>query len=116
MTHEKHMRFKFQSIDTVLPEHGHVHSCLSCLWLLLQFLLKVESYCPPFPYHTAVQWLSSGKVYYDIFCVLRTKIKIFLNKKHPQPPQFQQHLLNLNAKAGEMSIFKNPFNCTIPNL
>ncbi|XP_023724818.1 general transcription factor II-I repeat domain-containing protein 2 [Cryptotermes secundus] len=73
------------------------------------FLSEVEAEYPDLPYHTAVRWLSSGKVLLRFF-ELR-EIEIFLNeKKRPQPLLSNTEWLWKLAFAADIMGFLNGFN------
>lgn len=42
MTHVKYMKFKSVSIDSVLLEYGHTHSCMYFPWLFLAYKGKLQ--------------------------------------------------------------------------
>ncbi|KAI5152557.1 hypothetical protein ENBRE01_2918, partial [Enteropsectra breve] len=49
------------------------------------FLLEIDAEYPDLPYHTAVRWLSKGKVLKRFF-ELRAEIDIFLKEKNNSQP------------------------------
>ncbi|PNF15523.1 hypothetical protein B7P43_G16685 [Cryptotermes secundus] len=74
------------------------------------FLSEVEAEYPDLPYHTAVRWLSSGKILLRFF-ELRAEIEIFLNeKKRPQPLLSNTEWLWKLAFAADIMGFLNGFN------
>lgn len=63
------------SVVNFIRSHGLKHRQFKC------FLEEVESLSSDLPYHTAVRWLTCGKILSTFFC-LRTEIEIFLNEKN----------------------------------
>ena len=74
------------------------------------FLSEMEAEYPDLPYHTAVRWLSSGKVLLRFF-EPREEIEIFLNEKNrPEPLLSNTEWLWKLAFAADIIGFLNAFN------
>ena len=74
------------------------------------FLLEIEAEYPDLPYHTAVRWISTGKVLLRFF-ELREIIEIFLNEKNcPQPLLSNNEWLWKLAFATDIMGYLNEFN------
>lgn len=75
-----------------------------------EFLSELESEYSDLQYHTAVRWLSSGKVLLRFF-ELKFEIEIFLkNKNHPQPLLADIEWLWKLAFFADLLKFFNEFN------